>query len=125
MPVNNKQASLRNGLTGAMLRVIEAPAPLHLKMASGILENAEISFRDNQGYINAKDLQIQCLFEYEKLKTKVAAARRRHPKVGLDLGANHSRAMSKHVQEYSLMNPGKSDQQAAVFAQAQGQNASG
>ena len=53
-----------------MMRMIQQPASLHIKLVASILESTRISFFDNMGYINAKDFQIQCLFEYEKLKSK-------------------------------------------------------
>lgn len=56
---------------------------LHNKILDNILETTRVSFDDgdgslginqgvypDQGFINAKDFQIQCLFEYEKLKSK-------------------------------------------------------
>ena len=57
-------------LTNDMMKIIQNPGPLHLKLIENILESTKVSFEGSQGYMNAKDFQIQCLFEYEKLRTK-------------------------------------------------------
>lgn len=53
-----------------MIKAIQSPGCLHLKIASNILENVSISFDNAQGYLNAKDLQVQFLVEYEKLRSR-------------------------------------------------------
>lgn len=45
-------------LTNEMMKTIQQPNTLHVKLVQSILEATKISFYDNQGYINAKDLQI-------------------------------------------------------------------
>ena len=57
-------------LTNDMMKIIQNPGPLHLKLIENILESTKVSFEGSQGFLNAKDFQIQCLFEYEKLRTK-------------------------------------------------------
>jgi len=57
-------------LTNDMMKIIQNPGPLHLKLIENILESTKISFEESQGFVNAKDFQIQCLFEYEKLRSR-------------------------------------------------------
>lgn len=66
----------KGGLTNEMLRNVQNPAILHNQLMNNILNASKIGFDGDQGLINAKDLQIQCLFEYEKLKSKNSRKRR-------------------------------------------------
>jgi len=48
-----------------MRRHIEVPEVLHLKIVDNIIEKLNISYEKGEGYTNAKDFQIECLFQYE------------------------------------------------------------
>ena len=73
-----------------MMRIVKEPAAMQAKILDNILKSARISFDEevavsgsphaDQGYINAKDFQIMCLFEYEKLRTKPTKKKRMHSK---------------------------------------------
>ena len=45
-----------------------------------LLSNVNIVYKHGKGIINAQDFQIQCLLEFEKLKTKLASQRKSAPK---------------------------------------------
>lgn len=66
----------KGGLTNDMLKNIQKPGSLHLKILQNILDASKLSFDGDQGFLNAKDLQIQCLFEYEKLKARPSRKKR-------------------------------------------------
>ena len=67
-----------------MMKQIQSPGSLHLKIVSNVLQNTKITFFEDQGYINAKDFQIQSLFEYEKLKNKGLQSKKK--KISLNVG---------------------------------------
>lgn len=41
-----------------------------------LLQNVNIVYQNGKGLISARDFQIQCLQEFEKLKTKLASQRK-------------------------------------------------
>lgn len=60
-----------------MLKNIQQPGHLHLKLLQNILDSTAVVFdAQGQGYLNSKDVQIQCLFEFEKLKMRGSKKRR-------------------------------------------------
>lgn len=62
-----------------MMKTIQSPNSLHLKLGSSITNCIKISFDNSQGYVNAKDFQIQCLIEYENLRNKGLKVKKKIP----------------------------------------------
>ena len=60
-----------------MLKNIQSPASIHQKLISNIIETTKVAFDGEVGYVNAKDFQLQCLIEYEKMRKKGTKQRRR------------------------------------------------
>lgn len=77
MPTEAKEATLEVHITPELLQTIKSPSSLLNKILDNILKTTKVSFDEevgagvvlypDQGFVNAKDFQIQCLFEYEKL----------------------------------------------------------
>lgn len=66
------------GLTSEMMKNIQQPGSLHLKLLQNILDSTAVVFdNQGQGYLNSKDIQIQCLFEYEKLRMRSTRKQKR------------------------------------------------
>lgn len=60
--------------------------------------NVKIVYKNGQGHINAQDLQIQCLLEFEKLKIKFASLKRRGVNTGA-LSTNGTNVTQAHFKE--------------------------
>ena len=52
--------------------LLEIPYSTLQTIISSLLTNVKIVYQQGQGLINAQDLQIQCLLEFEKLKVKMS-----------------------------------------------------
>ena len=56
---------------------IEIPYQTLQSIISSLLSSVKIIYQGGQGLVNAQDLQLQSLLEYEKLKTKLGALRKK------------------------------------------------
>lgn len=56
--MNDEKTNSKAAMTNDMIKIIESPGQVHVKLVSSILNSISISFFEDQGYINAKDLQI-------------------------------------------------------------------
>ena len=74
-----------------MMKNIQNPQPLLMKILGNILDASRLSFDYDQGLVNAKDLQTQCLFEYERLKSK-QSKKKKTPIESLGLQSMRTRA---------------------------------
>eukprot|EP00352_Strombidinopsis_acuminata_P002672 CAMPEP_0176378966 /NCGR_PEP_ID=MMETSP0126-20121128/30003_1 /TAXON_ID=141414 ORGANISM="Strombidinopsis acuminatum, Strain SPMC142" /NCGR_SAMPLE_ID=MMETSP0126 /ASSEMBLY_ACC=CAM_ASM_000229 /LENGTH=142 /DNA_ID=CAMNT_0017741505 /DNA_START=534 /DNA_END=962 /DNA_ORIENTATION=+ len=57
---------------------LDIPHSMLQGILTSLLNNLQIIYQHGQGLISAQDLQNQCLLEYEKLKIKLAANRRKN-----------------------------------------------
>lgn len=68
--------------TSSALSIFENTRELEIEYSrlqsiiQSLLQNVNIVYRHDKGIINARDFQIQCLQEFEKLRTKLASQKK-------------------------------------------------
>jgi len=56
--------------------MLEIPYAQLQRIITSLLTNVKITYKQGLGFVNAQDLQIQCLLEFEKLKLKISGSKR-------------------------------------------------
>lgn len=105
-----QKPATHSSLTNDMMRIIQSPGDLHTSLGYNVINCIEMQFEGSQGYINGKDFQIQCLIEYENLKSRYMNKKKKpnHTERGTPC---HSRHESKpHV--HNSKDGGDSDEEA-------------